>query len=385
MKTLGIFNIASHYRAPIFIQMDRELGCDFVVGDRVGGKFSDIKKMDYGLLTHQVTEVHNVNRKHYYYQQGVQKYLRKPYDTYIMLGETRCLSTWLFLIRSLFYPKKKIYLWSHGELGKTGKGGRFLKRLLYGFCDGAFIYNERSVKLMAEMGIPFQKLHIIYNSLNYDAQLPIRNSLQPLRLYQSHFGNDNKNIVFIGRLVTAKRFDLLLDAVLILKKRGVFVNVTFIGDGVERQNMERMAEDYGIKEQVWFYGACYDERINAELLYNSDLCVSPGHIGLTAMHTMMFGCPAITHDNYDRQTPEFEAIREGETGSFFHENDSTSLADCISRWLVEHADVDSRNRVRQACYAEIDTKWNPHNQIRIFKEVLFGEDKQQEQVSLLGS
>ncbi len=367
MKILLQDNIGSHYRAAIYGLLDKELGCDFCFGDKV----DDIKKMDYSLLSHKVIEVHNkpVGRG-FYYQVGVPALIKEDYDTYIFIGETRCLSTWLFLFKSVFYPKKRIYFWTHGVLGKAWLPKRLLHKFFYSFCDGVFVYNERSTYLLAEEGIPARKLHTIYNSLDYDTQFPIRRALNPSRLYQVHFNNENKNIVFIGRLTKVKRLDLLIDAVAQLKQRGEFVNVTFVGDGVARQNMERRVDELGIREQFWFYGASYDEWKNAEMIFNADVCVSPGNIGLTAMHVLMFGCPAITNDDFDHQMPEFEAIRDGKSGAFFSAGDSTSLADTLHIWFATH--TDDREEVRQACYAEIDTKWNPHNQIRIFKEVLEG-------------
>ena len=358
-------NIGSHYRAAIYQLMDKEIGCDFCFGD----KWDDIKKMDYSSLKGKVTEVHNVIIPHGYYQKGMMGMLRKDYDNYIICGDIRCISTWLFLLcRKFFYPQKSVYLWAHGMLGKESSAKRIAIRLFYSLATGGFIYNERSCKIMRENGIKERKLHPIYNSLDYDSQLPIRESLKPSDLYQEHFGNENKNIVFIGRLTKVKRFDLLLDAVALLKERGEQVNVTFIGDGVERRNMEQRVKELGIDKEIWFYGACYDEKTNAELIYNADMCVSPGNIGLTAMHVLMFGCPAITNNDFDHQMPEFEAIQEGVTGAFFKAGDSNSLADTISRWFSTHSD--DREAVRSACYKEMDTKWNPHNQICIIKKVL---------------
>ena len=82
----------------------------------------------------------------------------------------------------------------------------------------------------------------------------------------------------------------------------------------------------------------------------------------------MFGCPAITNDDFNHQMPEFEVIREGETGSFFNAGDSDSLANCIDGWFASH--ISNRDQVRQACYNEIDSKWNPHHQLEIIKSVL---------------
>ena len=367
MKLLQQDNIGSHYRSAIYQLMDRELGCDFCFGDKV----DDIKKMDYSLLSHKVMEVHNkrvIGR--FYYQIGVQKLLRQDYDTYIFIGETRCLSTWLFLIRArLFYPKKKVYFWSHGWYGKETKLEAFIKKILFRLPNGGtFLYGNYAKELMLKEGFDPDKLYVIHNSLDYDAQLLIRKSLQSNPIYQNHFGNNNKNIVFIGRLTKVKRFDLLLEAVSILKVRGEKVNVTFIGDGVERKNLEKMVEEQGITDQAWFYGACYDEKTNAELIFNADVCVSPGNVGLTAMHVMMFGCPVITNDDFCHQMPEFEAIQDEKTGTFFKAGDSASLADSISKWFAKHGS--DREVVRQACFQEIDTGWNPHNQVHLIKTVL---------------
>ena len=371
MKLLQIYNFASHYRRLIYRLIDQEIGGDFCFGDKVFGQ-DDVKKMDYSLLKGKVWEVKNIKVPFGHYYKGVPSLIRANYDTYIISGETRCISTWLFLLLAKFYPGKRVYLWTHGWLGDEGLVTILLGKVFYSLCTGAFIYNDRSRELMIRQGINPSKLHTIYNSLDYDTQLQIRESLSLSDIYGSHFNNANKNIVFIGRLTKIKRFDLLIDAVFKLKQQGEFINVTFIGDGIERSNMERLVKERGIINQVWFYGACYDEIINAELIFNADLCVSPGNIGLTAMHVMMFGCPVITHDDFNHQVPEFEAVRNGVTGAFFHVGDSNSLANVISDWFSRHSN--DREAVREACYKEIDSKWNPHNQISILKEVLNGNN-----------
>lgn len=365
MRILLHDNIASHYRTAIFKLMDEELNCEFCFGDRV----EDIKKMDYSLLNHKVTELHNVFFPHGYWQKGMLRMLKENYDVYIMNGEPRCVSSWLFIImRKLFYPHKRVYFWAHGMIGKESSLKKTIARFRYNLIDGAFIYNERSCRIMADNGIPSGKLHTIYNSLDYDTQLSIRHNLVQSNLYVDHFGNNNPVLIFIGRLTAVKKLDMVVDAIGKLKEQGELLNLTFVGDGTERCKLEELVALKGLKNQVWFYGACYDEFKNAELIYNADLCVSPGNIGLTAIHSLMFGCPAITNDDFNHQMPEFETINDGVTGTFFKKGNAASLSESISIWFSSHRD--NREEVRQACYSVIDNKWNPHNQIKIFKEVL---------------
>ena len=121
-------------------------------------------------------------------------------------------------------------------------------------------------------------------------------------------------------------------------------------------------------DKVWFYGVCYDEKTNAELIYNADLCVSPGNVGLTAMHSLVFGCPVITHNCFEWQMPEYEAIQAGVTGDFFTMDDTDDLTMVISRWFARK--MDSREEVRKACFNEIDSNWNPYYQMDIIKKNL---------------
>ena len=107
--------------------------------------------------------------------------------------------------------------------------------------------------------------------------------------------------------------------------------------------------------------------LNGNLIYNGDLCVSPGNVGLTAIHSLTFGTPVLTHDYFPYQMPEFEAIHEGQTGSFFKYGNIQSLAEKINQWF----DIPvSRETIRKLCMCEIDYFWNPSFQINVLKKNL---------------
>ena len=98
------------------------------------------------------------------------------------------------------------------------------------------------------------------------------------------------------------------------------------------------------------------------------LCVSPGNVGLTAVHALSFGCPVVTHNNLPWQGPEFECIKPGVTGDFFHQYDADDLARVVSKWLCRTDE--ERAETAAAAFAEIDARWNVDHQIEVFKEVL---------------
>lgn len=361
-----IYNSAALYREAIFKLMDETYHIDWFFDT----KLSDIKQMDFTKLK-RVSRIKNVYvKKPLYWQRHVIENLwNSKYDTYILLGDTFCLSTWLFVVlQRLFWRKKKVYFWTHGWYGKENAFIRILKKIYFKMPDGIFLYGNYAKRLMNAEGFDESKLYVIHNSLDYQSQVQIRNKMQLTGIFSNHFAKDNPVLLFIGRLTAVKRLDLLIEALRILKDRGEMYNLVFVGDGVKAEDLKRLVNECGIDDQVWFYGACYDEEKNAELIYNADLCVAPGNVGLTAMHVMVFGTPVLTHNNFAYQMPEFEAVKDGETGAFFKYNDVEDMVGCISEWFEKHGR--DRENIRQKCFAEIDTQWTPQFQIEVMKNVI---------------
>ena len=357
-----IYNFAQHYRASIFSLMDRELDCDFVFGDR----YLDIKKMDYSVFRHKVEEVHNVKIGPFGYQQKVLRLIWKSYDKYIMLGDPQCLSTWGVLLFAKLV-RKKVFLWSHAWYGRESLGKKIVKKMFFGLSNGVLLYGNYARNLMIQNGFNPNKLFVIYNSLDYDKQVSVRNKLMPSRIYIDHFKNGNPVLLFVGRLTKVKRLDMLVQVVKMAADENRPVNLVLIGTGEQQKELQQLVKDLGVGQYVWFYGASYNEEELSKLIYNADLCVAPGNVGLTAMHALVYGCPVVTHDNFKEQMPEFEAIEAGKTGDFFKQNSVDSLYKVVCSWLEQHKD---REKVRQEAYHEIDSKWNPHVQLQVIRKAL---------------
>ena len=361
MKICLIYNYAQHYRADIFSRLDKELDVDFYFGD----KMDDVKKMDYSLLKNFKSELKNIKLiTAFYWQKGAVSLFFKNYNEYIILGEYYCLSTWCLLLLSKF-SNKKIYLWSHGWYGNESFIKKVIKKIFFNLSDCIFLYGDYAKKLMIKEGFSEQNLHVIYNSLNYSDQLLIRDGLKTSTVYSNHFKNDYPVLIFIGRLTKVKKLDQLIKACEKLLKKEIFVNLVFVGSGIEEERLKENAKS--INDNVWFYGACYEEEKIAELIYNSTVCISPGNVGLTAMHSLVYGTPVITHSDFTRQMPEFEAIEYGISGLFFIKDNEIDLENKIVDWLGISA---SRQNIRDNCFKIIDKKYNPNFQLNVIKKVI---------------
>lgn len=362
-----LFPYAPSYREAIYKLMDKELEIDWFF---CGNARRNLRLLDYSVLKHcnlSMEETKICGSVVYY--KGIEKLNLKQYDAIVCAGVIRSLSEWWLLQKiGRGMSKPKIYLWTHGWYGKESNLQKLIKKFFFRKVDGFFLYGDYARNEMVKEGFDSTKLYVIKNSLDYDRQLKVRNSIMPSDIYTDHFNNNFFTIVFIGRLTQVKKLDMIIKAVAMLKTQGENYNIIFVGDGEMRKKLESEVHKYQLENTVWFYGACYDERINAELIYNADLCVAPGNIGLTAMHSLMFGCPAISHNDFTKQMPEFESIIPGRTGDFFEYDNVNDLARCISQWFATKRG--DRETVRQACYAEIDKYWNPYYQLNLLKRIL---------------
>lgn len=357
----------AHYRKAIFTEMAYTFGVDFYFGDKM--KRPPKRIDDESIPGFKSILNNNIFLWPLYWQHGVIPLLFKHYSLYITMGNIWCVSTWFFLILGRLFTNKTFILWSHGWYGNESFLKKLLKKRFFSLAHEIFVYGDYSKNMMLQNGFRSHNIHVIYNSLDYDHQIKQRLSLSKSDLYVNQFKNNNPNLIFIGRLNPVKKLDLVINAIqYLIEKFNFFVNFTFIGDGEMRLSLSDMVLNTNLSDHVWFFGDCYDEDKISELIFNADLCVSPGNIGLTAMHSMVYGTPVLTHNNYSKQVPEFEAIIDGQNGCFFEFNSFISLAGKIKQWL----EYSSQNRegIRECCYQVIDNKYNPHIQVNIFKQVL---------------
>lgn len=364
-KICCVFNIAAHYRESIYLLMDKELNCEFYLGDRLPYR---IELMDYEKLNgfKKILPYKSILGK-YYWQKGAIALSFKSYRHYIITGEPYCISTWILLFINRL-KGSKTYLWTHGWYGRETRLKRLVKKLFFGMSDKLLLYGDYARNIMIQEGFTPAKLLVIYNSLNYDKQLEIRKSLTKTSIYKDHFLNDYPVLLYVGRIQRRKKIDMLIETLNQLLKRKIYCNLILIGEEVDHLDIQGLIDSYDLAEYVWSYGPCYDENILGELIYNADVTVSPGDIGLTAIHSLMYGTPIITHNNFVKQMPEFEAITFGKSGDYFSQDSIDDLITKIINWI--NLTAIEREIIREKCYQIIDEKYNPHYQISVLRQLV---------------
>lgn len=367
LKLCFITNYASHYHLAKWQLLAKTFDVDFVFDHDVS-KSGGIKQMDLSLVNAKTVRVKNYFfRKHMIWQSGVIKLaFKKDYDRFIITEEVSCVSSWVFTFIIKFRKNKKLYRGDgHGWYGNEGVLKRIIKKLAFRLSDGEFVYGDYARNIMIKNGLDGNKIWVVHNSLNHAEQLKYRGNIS--NIYRKHFRNNNPVLLFIGRLISSKRLDMILSALERMRSEVVECNCVFIGDGEIKNELKEETNRKKLNQQVWFYGACYSEREISELITNADLCVSPGNIGLTAMHSLVYGTPIITSNDFSNQGPEFEAVKPGITGDFFEAGNVEDLSRKIMSWLQMNQD---RVQIRENCYKEIDNYWTPEFKVNVIKKVL---------------
>lgn len=358
-KICCIFNLAAHYRAPIYNLMDKNLKCDFFISQ---WKINPFKQMNFQNLKGFIGSGGVIFFKKFYWQKNTISLIFKQYDKFLMTGEPYSISSWVILLLSKFL-NKKVYLWSHGFYGNESKIKKVIKHTFFNLSAKVFVYGNHSRNLMINNNFNPKKVFLIYNSLDYNLHISLRN-----KFYQTPdflFGNNDPYILYIGRIQKIKKIGLLIDAFSDLISENIKCNLLIIGPNSDNINFNIPKNNKKLDNRIKFYGQCYDEKLLSKIISNSFVCVSPGNVGLTAIHCLSFGTPVITHNNFNNQMPEFEAITHRVNGSFFIEDSIKDLKNEILYWL-------NKNRLitRNACYEVIDKYYNPNNQLKIFKNEL---------------
>lgn len=360
-KTCCMFNYGPHYRNAIFSKIDKELNYDLYFGDKFPGT---IKKVNVSSYKNYKKDLKNVFVMNLYWQRGAISNVFKPYENYIMTGELSVVSTWVVMLLAKLLGKK-VYLWSHGWYERDGKVKSFFRKMYFGLSYKVLLYGDFAKQLMMKHGFSEEKLIGIYNSLDYDNQKNVRDGLISTDVFLEKFGNSNPVLIYIGRIQKWKRLDLLIDAIVELNKQQVYVNLIIIGAESEDTGIYDYIEKNNLSKQVWMYGETYNEEEIGSMIYNANICVSPGNVGLTAIHSLMYGTPVITHGDFGYQGPEVEAISDGVNGLFYKRNDSYDLALKIRSWLQSYPFTS--NDLREKCFQVIDEKYNPYFQIEVLR------------------
>lgn len=302
---------------------------------------------------------------------SVHEALFGDFDVYILEGSFTVFTNWLAIPLARLRGKR-VLLYSHGWLRCESGCKARLRNFFYRLADGLLLYGKRAKEIGMAKGFSAESLYVAFNSLDVAAMDPWRERVTPAlsgEFRHEWFGPDFDNylITSVGRLTEVKNYALLLDAVNLLSRKGRPVNILLVGDGPERDMLERKAKEMGVR--LVCTGSRYDEEFLSLCFSAADITVIPGAAGLTVIHSLTFGTPVIVHDDADSQMPEAEAVVDGVSGALFRSGDAGSLVQAIE--MVLH-NLPRSPSVADQCRSIVDAAYSPSQMRLVFDDAVSG-------------
>ena len=148
------------------------------------------------------------------------------------------------------------------------------------------VANSEGLRNLANEFTPGLNIVVISNAVDTAKFHPLRDK-KPERVVK---------LLSVGRLISRKRIDLLIEAVALAKKEGLEVELNIAGDGNLMDELQRVAEKLKVDRQVNFLGRVPPEQM-PDVYRNSNVFVmSSMHEGMSnaMLEAMASGLPIIT-------------------------------------------------------------------------------------------
>lgn len=178
------------------------------------------------------------------------KYIRKDYDVEIAFLEGAI--TRLFSVKN---NKTTKIAWIHNDIGKVfgkslkAKIKRNIDKKIYSKYDKLVFVSEDNHKKFEEIYSNNVEKEVIYNYINKDIVIDKSNEKIDIE-----FNNNNINFVTVARLVEQKALDRLIKVHSRLIKEGYNHNFYIIGEGPEKEKLQKLIDNEGVQETFKILG-----------------------------------------------------------------------------------------------------------------------------------
>lgn len=194
----------------------------------------------------------------------------------------------------------------------------------YNTADAVFTITHDLIEILVAQGLDREQIFHIPNMVDC-CEIPHRRPR-----------NNPPVIGTMGRFVAKKGFDIYIDALAILKKRGINFRAVLGGDGIEAENLKERAQTAGIADKLLFVGWVK----NKKAFYTGlDIfCLPSLHepFGIVLLEAFVFGTPVIATDSEgpkDIITPNYDAL-------IVEKGNAEALADALTKLLQDNALAD---------------------------------------------
>jgi len=214
----------------------------------------------------------------------------------------------------------------------------FVSRTTFHIADHIICYTDIERKNIERLGIDQRKISVIHNGVDTTLFAPLA----------SKKNADKKQILWVGRYVTGKGVEYLIEAFSLVQKKIPGSHLVLVGDGPEKPLIENRIRNLHLHSSVTLIDYLDNEEL-PEIYKNSDVFVLPSlmeGVPRTILEAMACGVPVVTTN-----IPHLVSIIDG-AGLVVPPKDPASLSNAIftileNASLAEQIGQRGRNRIVQ--------------------------------------
>jgi glycosyltransferase involved in cell wall biosynthesis len=234
---------------------------------------------------------------------------------------------------------KRYISWSDGTLNQERDISfvhRYLRKMICSNSEAFIASSTKTKEAQAFYGADERKIFLSILTMDLKKYLSTKDNY------------NNKNLIFVGRLVKGKGLDLLFHALRDVKNDFI---LNIIGDGEEEENLKKLAQELNIYDKVNFLGFKQKDEI-VKCYKESDIFVFPTRLdcfGLVITEAMCAGLPVIVSKYADGA---YDLVDEGKNGFIVDPYDSKELRGKIESLLsntsiIREMGIKSHERVKK--------------------------------------
>lgn len=249
---------------------------------------------------------------------------------------------------------RKVIGWGLGApaIGGPFAGFRGRERFnLIHSLDAIIAYSQQGAEQYRQLGFSPERVYVAFNAVDPAPHIP-----PPIRPTQF---SEKATVLFVGRLQSRKRVDLLLQACAALP-REYRPHVVVVGDGPARDEFENLARR--IYPNVEFVGAKHGTELEP-FFAKADLFVLPGTGGLAIQQAMAHGLPVIVAHGDGTQD---DLVRD-ENGWQIPIDDLQALTNILHQALSDPAQL---RQMGEASYRIVSEEINVDKMVEVFIQAL---------------
>ena len=209
---------------------------------------------------------------------------------------------------------------------------RGLERVLARTADALVAVSPEVRDDLVALGVaPESKFTVIRLGIQLDERVAHEAAARRETRRQLGIVGDRLAIGWIGRMTGVKRTDDVLKAFKLLRDRGVDACLCLVGDGPDRDHVERLASDLGVVRDCLFTG--YQEQIGAFFAAFDVFVLPSANEGtpVTAIEALASGCPVVA----TRVGGVPDVVRDGQDGFLVEPGAVDDLADRLARLAAD--------------------------------------------------